>query len=138
MELNYIAIIAATVAQFVVSAVWYMPIFGKVWGEMHGFDMLPPEVQKEAQQKMMPFLGLQFVMTLITTTVLALFIAGLPEMWNLYGIAGFMWLGFVMPTQVGAVVFGGTDPKWVVKKICIMSGASFLSLMTAVLVFQLF
>ena len=37
-------------------------------------------------------LGLQFVGTLVTTFVLALFMAGLPGDWNPFGIAGFFWL----------------------------------------------
>ena len=131
MQLNYLAIVLATVAEFAVGAIWYTPIFGKVWGKIHGFDTRSKEEQQKMMKSMGPLLAVQLVVTLVTTVVLAIFIAALPSNWNVYGMAGFFWLGFVVPTQVSAVVFGGTEPKWVVKKIAIMAGASFLCLMVA-------
>ena len=131
MELNYLAIFVATVLQFISGWVWYMPLFGKAWGAMHGYDQLSKEDQDKAQKEMGPQLGLQFLGTLIMTTVLALFVAGLPAEWNTYGIAGFMWLGFVVPTQMSAVMFGGTPKQWMLKKTAIMAGGSLVSLMIA-------
>lgn len=131
------AIIVATVVQFIVGAIWYMPIFGKAWGEIHGFDKVAPEKQKEMYKQMMPMLVVQFVITLVTSAVFGLFVASLPSNWNVYGLAGFYWLGFVVPTTISAVVFGGTEGKWVVKKILISIGASFLCFMSMALVFSL-
>jgi hypothetical protein len=48
----------------------------------------------------------------------------MPDDWNRFGLAGFYWLGFVVPTQIGAVIFGGTEPKWIVKKILVMAFGS--------------
>ena len=131
MQLNYLAIVLAAVAQFIVGAIWYTPIFGKLWGKMHGFDKQSKEEQQKMMKKMGPLLAMQFLVTVVTSFVLALFIAALPADWNAYGMAGFFWLGFVVPTQVSAVIFGGTEPKWVVKKIAIMAGASLICLMVA-------
>jgi hypothetical protein len=138
MELNYIAILAATIAQFIIGFIWYMPLFGKAWGEIHGFNEVSPEVQKEMQKKMMPLLVVQFLGTVVTSFVFALFLAGMPAEWNIYGMAGFFWLGFVAPTQISAVIFGGTKPEWVMKKSLISIGGSFCTLMGAALVFSLF
>ena len=74
-----------------------------------------------------PFYALQALMTLITTFVLAIFLAYVPD-WNPYAMAGFFWIGFVVPTQVSAVIFGGTDKKWIVKKIAVQAGAALLCL----------
>jgi hypothetical protein len=134
MELNFIAIGIAAVVQFIVGAIWYMPLFGGVWGRMHGFDALSPEAQKSAQKQMMPLLVIQFFVTCVTTTVFALLVTGLPAEWNRYGLALFFWLGFVLPTQVSAVLFGGTEPRWVVKKIMIMSGGSLVNYLMLALV----
>lgn len=128
MTLNYVAILVASVVQFIIGAIWYTPIFGKLWGKIHGFDMVPPEEQKVMQKKMLPLLAVQFLVTVVTTVVLAIFITYLPVGWNVYALAAFFWIGFVVPTQVGAVVFGGTKPEWVVTKILIMAGASILCL----------
>lgn len=138
MELNYLAIVVATVLQFISGWVWYMPLFGKTWGAMHGYDQLSKEEQEKAQKEMGPQLGFQFLGTLVTTFVLALFIAGLPAEWSTFGIAGFFWLGFVVPTQASAVMFGGTPKHWMVKKIAIMAGGSLVSLMIAALVLSAF
>ena len=138
MELNYLAILVATVLQFIAGWVWYMPLFGKAWGAMHGYDQLSKEEQEKAQKEMGPQLGLQFLGTLVTTFVLALFIAGLPAEWNTFGIAGFFWFGFVVPTQMSAVMFGGTPKPWMIKKTAIMAGGSLVSLMIAAATLSVF
>lgn len=138
MELNYLAIGVATALQFISGWVWYMFLFGKAWGAMHGYDRLSKEEQDKAEKEMGPQLGFQFLGTLVMTAVLALFIAGLPSEWNPFGIAGFFWLGFVVPTQMSAVMFGGTPKQWMVKKTAIMAGGSLVSLMIAAATLSVF
>lgn len=124
MELNYTAIIVATIAQFIFGAIWYMPIFGKTWGKIHGFDQVAPDKQKEMMKGMWKLLVVQFIFTLITTVVFALLLTVLSPDWNIYCLAFLFWLGFILPTQVAAVIFGGTKPEWVMAKIAISAGAS--------------
>jgi Protein of unknown function (DUF1761) len=131
MNLNYIAILVAAVLQFICGAIWYSAFFGNLWGKMHGFDKHSKETQQEMMKGMGPLYGVQFFVTIITTSVLALFIAALPQDWNAFGMAGFFWLGFVVPTQVSSVIFGGTESKWIVKKIAVQAGASLLCLEVA-------
>src|SRR5882672_2255022 len=119
MQLNYLAIVIATVAQFIIGAIWYSALFGKLWGKIHGFDKLPKEVQQKMMKEMGPFYALQALLTLITTVILAIFLAYLPHDWNPYMMAGFFWIGFVVPTQASAVIFGGTEGKWMVKKVAV-------------------
>lgn len=128
--MNYLAILVAAVAQFIIGAIWYMPLFGKLWGKIHGMDKVSEEEQKKMMKSMGPFLAVQFLVTLVTTFVLAIFIAYQPT-WNAYAMAGFFWIGFVVPTQVSGVIFGGTNPKWIVAKILIQAGASFVCLEVA-------
>ncbi len=131
MPHNYLAIIVAAVLQFIFAAIWYTVIFGKAWGTIHGFEKHSKAEQEKMQQGMMPLLVAQFVITAVTTYVLALFLNGLSSEWHAFGVAGFVWLGFVLPTQISAVIFGGTNPKWMVKKIAIMAGSALGCLMTA-------
>lgn len=138
MELNYGAIVVAAVLQFVAGAIWYMPIFGKTWGDMHGYDKLSPQEQEKAQKGMAPYLAVQMFGTLVMTFVLALFMAGLPSEWNAFGIAGFFWLGFVVPTQASAVMFGGTPRQFMCKKMGIMASGSLVNLMFAAAVLHFF
>ena len=46
-------------------------------------------------------------------------------------MAGFFWIGFIVPTQVSAVIFGGTEKKWIVKKIAVQAGVALLCLEAA-------
>jgi len=124
MDINYIAVLVATVVQFIIGGIWYMPLFGNIWGRMHGFEEHAPEVQAEMRRGMWKLLIVQFIVTLVTSFVFVLILNGVPYDWNRYGLIGFMWLGFVVPTQVSAVLFGGTPPQWIVKKIAIMAFGS--------------
>ena len=130
LGVNIWAVLAATVAQFVLGAIWYMPLFGKLWGQIHGFDKLSKKEQAEAQKSMMPLLAVQLLVTFLTSLALAKVIALAPE-YSVYKIAGLVWLGFFVPVQVGAVLFGGTAPKWVIKKIAVMAGSSLINLLVA-------
>jgi hypothetical protein len=79
----------------------------------------------------------QFVVTVITTVVLAKLITLLPG-YSVYTLAVLAWIGFVVPTQIAAILFGGTEPKWVVKKALIMAGGSLLCLLAAAAILQAF
>ena len=136
MELNYSAIVVAAVVQFIIVGIWYAPLFGTTWAKIHGFDRLSPDVQKEMQKGMAPLLVAQFFMALITAAVLGLFHVSLPAEWHAFGMAGFFWLGFIMPAQVSAVIFGGTAPQWVMAKILISTGGSLACMMGAAAVFH--
>lgn len=138
MQLNYVIIVIATAVQFIIGAIWYSFIFGKLWGKIHGFDKLPKAVQQKMMKSMGPFYALQALMTFITTFVLAIFIAYVPHDWNAYAMAGFFWIGFVVPTQVSAVIFGGTPGKWIVKKIAVQAGASIVCLEAAAAMLHFF
>lgn len=136
MELNYTAILVATLAQFIFGAIWYTPIFGKLWGKIHEFDKVPAEKQKEMMKNMWRPLLAQLIFTFVTSFVFALLLNGFPSEWNKYGLAFFFWLGFIFPTQVAAVIFGGTKPEWVMTKIGIMGGAALGCMEIAAAVFK--
>ena len=137
VNINWLAVVVATVVQFVVGAIWYMPLFGKMWGEMFGFDKLSKKQQQEMQSKMGPYYGLQLAVTVLTSIVLAKFIAVLPDR-SPYLLAACLWMGFVVPTQVSAVIFGGTEPKWIPRRVLIMAGGSLACLLAAALTISLF
>lgn len=136
MEINYLAVLVAAVVQFIVGAIWYMPLFGKAWGEMFGFEKLAPEVQKQMSKDMMPMLAVQFVLGLVTAAVFGIMVAYVPTDWSLYCLAALYWLGFAAPSQISLVIFGGTEPKWVMRKILISIGGSLACFMAMAAVFS--
>jgi hypothetical protein len=137
MELNYTAIIVATIAQFIFGAIWYTPIFGKTWGKIHGFDQVALDKQKEMMKEMGKLLVTQFILTLVTTVVFALLLTRISPDWNIYWLAFLFWLGFVMPTQVAGIIFGGTKPGWIMTKIFIAVGAGLGCMEIIAVVFKL-
>ena len=137
MEINIVAVLVATVAMFAVGGFWYMVPFAKIWGTMHGFHKLSKEQQKEMSAKMGPYYGAQALVTLASAWVLAYFIAALPEV-SPYFIAFMLWLGFLLPANVSAVIFGGTEGKYILPKILIMAGGALACNLAGALVLTLF
>jgi len=130
MSINYWAVLLASIAEFIIGGIWYMPIFGNLWGKIHDFEKLDKVEKKEAQKRMAPMLFVQFVVTVITTLVLAKLIVIVPS-YSVYTLAMLAWIGFVVPTQIAAIIFGGTKPKWILTKSLIMACGSLICLLVA-------
>lgn len=135
MELNYTLIIVASLAQFILGALWYSPLmFGKWWMEIMESTTLTKEELKKLQKEMAPFYGLQFIITLISTFVLAMLIETLVIARldvDAYRVAGLIWLGFIVPTQIAGVIWGNTKRKFWWKQIFVMTSYQLLGLMIA-------
>lgn len=135
MNLPYISILIATVVEFVLGALWYSPLlFGKQWMQiMECTDLSPEELQK-MQKGMAPFYGLQFLLSLIFTAVLA-FDLYYAQVANLglspYVIAVGIWAGFIVPTQVAGVIWANTKQKYWAKQIAIMVSYQLIGILLA-------
>lgn len=136
MQLPFIAILAVSLLQFALGAVWYSPLlFGNMWMKIHGADKLTKDALKKLQKKMGPFYGLQFFMTLITNSFLAFLIVNLPQ-FSLCTIIGLVWFAFIVPTQISTIIWGGDAMKWWAEKIAISAGFQLLGAVVAVSVFS--
>lgn len=51
-----------------------------------------------------------------------------------YGVAGWVWLGFILPTQIGSVIWGNTKKKFWVKQVVVMAGYQLVGLRLAAFV----
>lgn len=130
MEVNLFAVLAATVVMFAVGGIWYMGIFAKMWGEIFGFDKLSKKEQKAMQSKMGPWMVIQLGVTLLSAYVLSGLASQMPTV-SLYRIVFAIWLGFMTPAIVSGVIFGGTEAKWIKRKILIQLGESLAHLLAA-------
>ena len=137
MANSVIAIAAATLVQFIVGGVWYTFVFGKLWGDIHGYNKLSKEVQAQMAKDIMPFYGLQLVVTIFTAAVMGNLMVALPDH-SPYALAFYAWLGFAMPMQFSGVIFGGTESQWIVKKFLILAGGSLACLMAGAAILSLF
>lgn len=137
MDINFWAVLLATIAQFIIGAIWYMPVFGSLWGKIHGFEKYSKKEQTEMQKGMAPLMVVQFLLGGVTAFVMASLFGALPG-YSVYMITLWLWIGFVVPTQTSAVVFGGTAPRWVITKTAIMAGGSLACMLVAAFVISIF
>lgn len=135
MEINYTLVVVAAVVQFVLGAVWHSPLmFGKMWMSIMEVSHYSKEELQKMQKTMMPFMGLQFVLTLITTFCLANVIAMgkmVDPNYSVYMGAFWTWFGFMMPVSVSGVIFGSTKRHNWTKQIGIMLGMQLVGIMLA-------
>lgn len=134
---NYTLVIFATLAQFILGALWYSPLlFGKWWMEiMESTNKSKEELQK-LQKEMMPFYFLQLFLTLFTTVSFANLIPYISG-FSIYHIAFWIWLGFIAPVLIGAVVWGNTKKKYWVKQIFVMLTMQLTGIMLASFILSL-
>ena len=103
VTLNYTAIIAATIAQMIIGALWYSPLmFGNIWMKLAGVKK--EDISKSDSNKAM--LGM-FVVAFIQVYVMAHFVFYTDAKDYVGGLqAGFwLWLGFVATTSMNEVLF---------------------------------
>ena len=110
-EINYIAVLVSAVAGFVIGALWYSVLFGKVWMKLSGMDN--KKIEKEKKKGMTKsFIG-GFVALLVMAFVLAHFVDMAEAATVLEGAqAGFWaWLGFVATIMLNKVLWEGKPFK---------------------------
>jgi len=99
---NWVAIVIAAIAQFIIGWIWYGPLFGKTWLSMMG--MSQQSMSREGMRKTMT---LTFIGSLVTAAVLSMLVGWMGAKTLSAGIAaGFWaWLGFVATVTLGGVLF---------------------------------
>jgi len=108
--INYLAVLVAAVASFVLGFLWYGPLFGKPWMKMMGFT---PKSVKKMKLSPMQAMGLGFLISLLTPYVLSHFVDYL-EVTTFAGavqLAFWFWLGLVAPVQTGVFLWEGKPFK---------------------------
>jgi len=113
IEINYVAIVIAVVANFLVGFLWYTPLFGKAWVKEMGFDM----TQKPPAGAMMRGMIIMVIGNFLMAYVFAHNIAVWnPVTWgqapsemspiaNAFTAAFFTWVGFFVPMDLNSVAW---------------------------------
>jgi hypothetical protein len=114
VEINYLAVLVAGVVSMALGFLWYSPVLlGKQWMKEKG---LTSDKLKKAQKEMGKLYGLSFVVSLITACILFHVMTFSENFYHYPSVqtgltSGFwMWLGFMMPVQITATIFG--DRNW--------------------------
>lgn len=110
-EINYLAVLISAIAGFVIGALWYSFLFGKVWMKLSGMDK--KKIEKEKERGMAKSYILGFAALLVMAFVLAHFVDMAEAASVLEGAqAGFWaWLGFVATIMLNKVLWEGKPVK---------------------------
>ena len=108
-EVNFLAIAVAAIAPLAIGAIWYGPLFGKLWLSAHGYT---PEQLEEMKKGMGKAYGLSFLCYLVMATVLSILIAwiGAVNVWTGLCMAFYCWLGFAATIGMTAHMFSDRRP----------------------------
>ncbi len=139
MEIHPLSIALAVVVQFVLGALWYSPLFfGKWWMDIMEATKLSKEEMQKMQKEMGPFYGLQILLTIIFTLALATLLGTLSNAgFHPYSIAGLIWIGFIVPTQIAGVIWGNTKKKFWAKQIFVMTSYQLVGILLATLILSM-
>ncbi len=118
MSINFWAVIVCAVLSMVVGAVWYGPLFGKKWCEIIGAD---PN-NKDMQKKVGLLYAIQFIITLLQLSVLAIIIQGSTRQTSGIEIALWAFVGFVLPIIAGSSLWNNETTKNAWARFLIQSG----------------
>lgn len=104
LKMNYLAVVIAAVAAFVVGAVWYSPfLFGKEWMELRGVD---PGAMADMTVPVGQMLA-EFARSLVVAYVLARFVVLLKVVdWKgAVQLGVWVWIGFPTMILMGSVMW---------------------------------
>lgn len=103
--INYWAVLVSALAMIVLGALWYSPIlFGNYWMKLMGYTH---EHMKSHKKEAMRGYVVSFIFTLLTAYILAHFLQYTDASTVADGMktAGWLWLGFVVPTSAGSFLW---------------------------------
>jgi len=110
MNINYVAILVAVVANFFLGFLWYTPLFGKAWAKEMGFDTsFKPKPGSVAKGMIFMVIG-NFLMAYVFAHNNAAwsYVPGMdvmPAAGIIMNSAIFTWLGFYVPVDIGVVTW---------------------------------
>ena len=126
---NYVAVVVAAIAAFVVGAVWYSPIlFGKAYATLLGLNLV---AMADTRPPAGELIG-EFVRNLVVAFVLAQFVVrlGVADWQGALQLALWVWIGFQAMLLLGAVL----HEKMPLKLYAIHAGDALVkTLLTAVI-----
>lgn len=108
--MNYVSILVAALASFVLGAIWYGPVFGKTWQKLEGLSMDDMKNMPLSPKQAMIF---GFINTVVGTAVLSWLISALGIITISDAIIPIflVWLGLVATNSIGDWLWKGKSLK---------------------------
>lgn len=110
IQINYVAILVAVIANFILGFIWYTPLFGKAWAREVGLDVSVKPQPMELVRGMVIMVVGNFLMAFVFAHNNAAwsFVPGMAEQSKAVLIMNasiFTWLGFYLPVDIGVVTW---------------------------------
>jgi|SRR3989344_1152385 len=101
LPINYLAVLVAAVAYFVVGFLFHGPLFGKVWMKLANVTPTGNEKFSDMYGQMFwnlvaNFVTAYFIAVFHTFAVSSSFASGNPGVWSGVACAFFLWFGFIV------------------------------------------
>jgi hypothetical protein len=136
IETPYLLIIIGALAQIIIGAVWYGPIFGKIWMRINGFDSKSKEEQAKLMENMWITYVLQAVLSLFTAYVMY-FVVTLWQIGTPFMTTLILWFGLIVPLAGSDVLWSSLTPRMRWQKFYIVAGYNLVALLVLALLFTL-
>lgn len=110
ITINWMAVLIAVVANFILGFLWYTPLFGNAWAKEMGFDpSVKPSGGEMAKGMIIMIIGNFFFAYVFAHNMAAWsFVPGMnemPKIGTIMNSAIFTWLGFYLPVDIGTVTW---------------------------------
>ena len=110
ISINYMAVGIAVLVNFIIGWLWYGPVFGKPWAAEMGMDMSKkPEAGVMAKGMIFMVVGNFLMAYVLAHNIFAWSLVpgmeGNAALGTAFMTAFFTWLGFYVPTHLGATVW---------------------------------
>lgn len=136
LNINYLAIPVAALASFMLSFLWWGPLFGKKWAELAGLKDMQPDNSAMIRGMLLNLVGVLILCYVLAHSVNvwrpSVWGAGADQPAHIYGFFGgfFVWLGYVVPLQINTVAW--EQRSWAFFGINV--GGHFISLQAAAMI----
>ena len=110
MKINYPAVIVATLVHFILGGIWYSLLFANKFIQLMGWTKA--QLDEVANQSHAKEYLIAFLSSLVLVYILAHFVQYTKASSAISGLqtAFWLWLGFVVTTQLPTVIFEGRKP----------------------------
>ncbi len=108
-----LSIFVAAVAMFVVGAIWFTVLFGKVWSKLMGCS--PEQMDKAKANGMASKMVMMFILNLISAAVLYYLFPMLLALsfGEFLCIVAIIWCGFTLPSHINGYLWEGKSMELV-------------------------
>ncbi|MEI8130749.1 MAG: DUF1761 domain-containing protein [bacterium] len=118
--IHFWTILVCGVFAMIFGALWYGPLFGKLWMHINGVTKAHAGKQMGMNKKTLPLYTAQFLLTLFQLFILV-HLVGYTALGGMMS-AFWVWAGFILPTIAGSCMWTNESRKMAWSRFLVQSG----------------